>query len=299
VTGPQAPFGFLNAFKPPGISSTSFGVWIRRRLGARALGHWGTLDPPACGVLVLAVGSATRLIPYLPSDDKAYVFELRAGSATDTGDATGRVVRTCELGPRWAERLDETAASLVGTIEQVPPMYSAVKVQGRPLYKAARAGRDVDRAARTVTIRSLRAIGVRGDRARLHVECSAGTYVRTLCEQIGERLGVVAHMSFLLRTRSGPFGLAAARTVKELELDAASCLLDPLDVVPLPRIHLDDAGATRFAHGDRATVTADVEPDRSSGPAFALHRGALIGVGIVDGAFIAPVRVLAASGENE
>ena len=317
------PFGFVNAFKPPGISSTSFGAWVRRRLGADAIGHWGTLDPAACGVLILALGRATRLLPLLTSDDKAYVFELRLGSATDTGDASGRVVATSAVPADWAASLPGAAASLVGDLAQTPPMYSAVKIGGRPLYKDARAGRTVDRPERTIRIFDLRVLGTNGISARMAVECSAGTYVRTLCEQIGERLGAHAHMSFLLRTRAGPFSLAESRTPAQISAEGAAAVIDPLDILPMPCIDLDDARATRFINGNPVWSTADVaqdhherldvlecsgRPSRSTGTGLAvgadadivlaLHKGALIGVARRDADLIVPVRVLARNGEN-
>lgn len=298
MAGAPAPFGFLNAFKPPGISSTAFGVWVRRRLGSASLGHWGTLDPAACGVLVLAVGDATRLLPYLPADDKSYVFELRVGVATDTADAEGRAVRSSPVPHGWASRLAEVAASFVGELEQVPPMYSAVKVAGRPLYKAARAGREVERRARTVRIDGLRVIDAGAEGARMSVDCSAGTYVRTLCEQIGERLGLPAHLAFLIRTRAGPFALDAARTPERIGRDGAACLTDPREALSLPRLDLDDTAAARFAHGN--DVGAPVTAIDGSGDSIVLvtHRGSIAGVGRVDGDRIAPVRVIADAGEN-
>jgi tRNA pseudouridine55 synthase len=296
VGAPSAPFGFINAFKPPGLSSTSFGLWVRKRLGASALGHWGTLDPAAFGVLVLAVGRATRLIPYLPSEDKSYVFEMRAGACTDTGDATGRIVRQSAVPEGWAASLSAVAASMVGPLEQTPPMYSAVKIDGRPLYISARAGREVERRPRRVEIRALRVIDAGIASARLAVDCSSGTYVRTLCEQIGDRIGICAHLGLLLRTRAGPFDLDAARTPREIEADPAACIIDPAAVLRLEKADVDDAGAAKFLHGNDVAIDAAA---RRLDPRTVLvhHRGALIGVGLL-GQTLVPVRVLAAGGEN-
>ena len=248
-------------------------------------------------MLVLAVGGATRLLPYLPNDDKTYVFDLRVGMSTDTGDATGRCTRRADVGERWHEPLERVVASLVGDLVQTAPLYSAVKVDGRPLYHAARKGVDVRRPERTIRIEELRVLGVEGSAARMRVTCSAGTYVRTLCEQIGERLGLPAHMGFLLRTRAGPFGLAAARTPQAIARDPQGSLTDPLDVLELPRIEIDDLGASRFAHGNDV-VRTDAVADTSATTALILHRGSLMGVATVQGATIAPLRVLAAAGEN-
>ena len=296
MTPANAPFGFINAFKPPGISSTAFGVWVRRAAGASSLGHWGTLDPGASGVLVLAVGDATRLLPYLPSDDKSYAFELRVGVATDTADAEGRTIRTSPVPDDWASRLETVAASLAGEIEQVPPMYSAVKIGGRPLYKAARAGKTVERAARRVTIAALGVLGTRGDTARMRVDCSAGTYVRTLCEQIGERLGLPAHLVSLVRTRAGPFAIAGSRTPREIARDAASCTIDPLVVLRLPQTELDSSAAARFAHGNDVALPDGIAVRADH--ALAIHVGVLIGVARIDDGRLVPVRVLAAGLQN-
>jgi tRNA pseudouridine55 synthase len=298
VTRDGVPFGFVNAFKPPGISSTSFGVWVRKRLGAASLGHWGTLDPSACGVLVLAIGQATRLMPYLPADDKSYVFELRVGSATDTGDADGRIIRSAPVPADWVHRLSGAASSLIGDIDQVPPMFSAVKVDGRPLYKSARAGREVERRARSVRISALRVIDISGDRARVSVDCSAGTYVRTLCEQIGERLGLPAHLAFLIRTRAGPFSLASAVTAVQIARDGLACAVDPLDVLELPRAALDDAAAVRFSHGNDVASTLSAPVGARDGFVLATHRGGILGVARIADARLEPVRVIAAAGEN-
>jgi tRNA pseudouridine55 synthase len=298
----QSPaFGFINALKPPGPTSTSFGGWVRRQLQAPTLGHWGTLDPAACGVLVLAVGKAARLLPYLPGDDKSYVFELRVGAATDTADATGRILRRAPVPADWSARLHEAAASLVGSLDQVPPMYSAVKIDGRPLYKSARAGRAVERPARRVKIIRLRVIAAHDASARLMVECSAGTYIRTLCEQIGDRLGLPAHLGMLLRTRAGPFDLAHARTPSEIAHNPGQCMIDPLTVLALERIDVDDAGAARFAHGNDVAMShcGGREPaQENESSVLVVHEGTLIGVATL-GATLVPLRVLARAEEND
>jgi tRNA pseudouridine55 synthase len=292
------PFGFINALKPPGPTSTSFGGWVRRSFGGVSVGHWGTLDPAACGVLVLAVGTASRLLPYLSDSRKRYVFELRAGSSTDTGDATGRVIARSDVPAGWAAGMEKTLLSLTGRLEQIPPMFSAVKIGGKPLYKAARAGRLVERALRTVEIHALACIDVSGSSARLSVECSAGTYVRTLCEQIGERLGVQAHLGMLLRTRAGPFDLRDACTSEQIGREASNCLTDPAGVVPLDRIEIDDPEAERFSNGNpvRAGSGSAIAGARER-DVLVVHSGRVIGVGRLSDA-LAPVRVLCRNGSN-
>lgn len=301
-----SPFGFINALKPPGLSSTAFGFWVRRQLRVASIGHWGTLDPAACGVLVLAVGRAGRLLPFLASDDKSYVFEIRVGAATDTADATGHVIASADVPPDWSAKLGQTAASLVGPLDQVPPMYSAVKIQGKPLYKTARTGRTVERAARRIEIRSLRVLDVRGARARLLVECTAGTYVRTLCEQIGERLGVPAHLGMLLRTAAGPFRLSTSVTPAAIARDPGACLIDPLGVLAMTHAIVDGNGASRFLHGNTVPLsnvavdlwsTAAAGNDDAPRHVLVLCNGRLLGVGRV-GETLVPVRVLADIEEN-
>lgn len=221
---------------------------------------------------------------------------MRAGTCTDTGDATGRVVRSCVVPNDWAAALDAVAASLVGPLEQTPPMYSAVKIDGRPLYVSARAGRDVERKARQVEIRALRVIDAGPASARLAVDCSAGTYVRTLCEQIGGRLGVCAHLGLLLRTRAGPFDLDRASTPQEIEADPASCVVDPASVLQMEKTDVDDDGAAKFTHGNDVEIAAAGQRTEPRS-VLVYHEGALIGVGRLGQALV-PVRVLAAGGEN-
>ena len=293
------PFGFINAFKPPGLSSTAFGAWVRKRLGAAALGHWGTLDPSAAGVLLLAVGAATKLLPYVSDAAKSYVFELRVGAATDTGDADGVCTRRSPVPDHWSRGLPSAAAALLGPIEQVPPLYSAVKIGGRPLYRAARRGIDVERPARVVRIDALRVLGVDGSSARMSVVCSAGTYVRTLCEELGNRLGLAAHMGFLLRTRAGPFTLADARTPAEIAADPSRCISDPRAALSMPILALGDAEAVRFMHGNPVPFdggASDVsERDERS---LVVNRGAIIGVAGIRDSHAVPLRVLVSGAEN-
>ena len=297
----NAPFGVINAFKPPGPSSAAFGSWVRRISGASAVGHWGTLDPTACGVLVLALGKATRLLPLLPDARKRYVFELVPGARTTTGDATGEVSVRAPVPPKWASGLAEIAVSLVGPMTQIPPMHSAVKVDGRPLYQAARQGHDVPRAPRATTIHELRVIGSETSVARLYVDCAAGTYVRVLCEELGRRLDLPAHMGALLRVASGPFVLADSVRPDQIQAAPSGCIIDPLRVLEHPRVDLDDRGAQRFAHGNEIqlpAVAGAAAPEGAAplaGEVLVTHAGALVGCGYLtrrdDTRLLAPSRV--------
>ncbi len=215
--------GFLNINKPPALTSHDVVARLRRVLPATRIGHTGTLDPIATGVLPLCLGRATKVAQLIVATDKGYRVTMRLGEATDTLDASGRVLQRTDgarLAGITAEGVAKAVEGFQGTILQLPPMYSAIKVGGRRLYQAARAGEDVPRESRPVVIHriEIRALelGPDGGRVVMEVACSKGTYIRTLCADIGARLGVDAHMAALERRRSGPFRIEDA-----LDLDAA------------------------------------------------------------------------------
>lgn len=296
------PFGFINAFKPVGVSSAAFGSWVKRLSGASAVGHWGTLDPSACGVLVLALGRATRLLPLMPHARKQYVFELIVGSTTDSGDRTGSPVRSVAVPIDWHVRLPQALRALIGTIEQTPPMHSALKVDGRPLYRSARAGIEVPRSAREVHIHQMRALDQAAPTARdappasarIFLECDAGTYVRVLCEDIGRELGLPAHMGALVRVAAGDFFLADAWPPDRLQHAIADAISDPLVALTQPRIELDAQTAARFLHGNEIDAPCEHVAQAET---LVVHAGRLLGSGhtfVREGrTILAPVRVLA------
>ena len=207
--------GFLNLLKPPGMTSSDAVVMVRRAFPkGTKVGHMGTLDPEAAGVLPIGVGAATRLFDFVSDKEKTYRAEVCVGAATDTQDATGTVI---ERGRGVLE--EEFTAVLprfIGEIEQVPSMYSAIKVDGKKLYQAARAGETIEVPKRLVRIDSIDYIARTGEnRFLIDVHCGRGTYIRTLCHDIGKALGTCAHMSFLLRSQSGLFDLETAVTPEE------------------------------------------------------------------------------------
>lgn len=219
--------GIVNLLKPTGMSSHQVVSFLRRQLQTKQVGHTGTLDPGASGVLPLVVGNATKLSQYLTEHDKTYLAELTLGLATDTQDGGGATIAlntNFSISP-W--QLADVLAAFRGKIDQIPPMASAVRVDGKRLYELAREGVTVARPPRQVHIYS---IGIEriwtedqsklgfGTRVLLRVSCSKGTYIRTLCHDIGSKLGVHGHLSFLTRTESGPFTSAEAYTVEEIEL---------------------------------------------------------------------------------
>lgn len=229
----EALCGFLNVLKPPGMSSAGVVGMVRRFLGGAKIGHGGTLDPEAAGVLPLMVGKATRLFDYMQEKEKAYVAEVAFGCATDTQDAQGTPLAWGEGWPQEAA-LRAALPRFQGEIWQRPPMYSAIQQEGKRLYELAREGKQAEIPPRRVRVHALGLERMTpGHGALLHVACSKGFYVRTLCHDLGESLGCPAHLRFLLRTRSGVFTLETAHTLEALG-DAAregairQCLL-PMD----------------------------------------------------------------------
>ena len=224
--------GFLNVLKPPGMSSAHVVGAVRRMLGGAKVGHAGTLDPEASGVLPLMVGKAARLFDYMQDKEKAYVTEVAFGASTDTQDAQGTVAETGECFPD-EEAIRAVLPHFTGSILQTPPMYSALKQDGKRLYQLARDGRQTEIPAREVTVHALEFRGVTERHgALLAVRCSKGFYVRTLCHDLGKALGCPAHMRFLLRTQSGPFTLETAQTLETLQQAADENRLDELLLPP-------------------------------------------------------------------
>ena len=213
--------GILNLYKPCGPTSHDMIYRMRRLLGIKKIGHTGTLDPMAEGVLPICIGKGTKASGMLTDSDKAYRATMVLGVTTDTQDADGEVLTRSEVDVSDA-RLDEVIQTFLGEIEQIPPMYSAVKVNGRKLYELARRGETVERPVRHVRIDRIQLVERDGERVTLDVYCSKGTYIRTLCADIGDALGCGAHVSRLIRIKSGPFTIENAYTEADLaELVAA------------------------------------------------------------------------------
>ncbi|MBI3977929.1 MAG: tRNA pseudouridine(55) synthase TruB [Chloroflexi bacterium] len=214
---PSRTSGILNLDKPRGLTSFDVVGRVRRIAGQRRVGHAGTLDPMATGVLVVCLGQATRVVPYLTDQPKAYQADVTFGVETDTYDAEGQVTGRHDADSLTADRVEQALAGFRGVVEQVPPMYSALKRGGQRLYALARAGVEVDRAPRRVVVHELRLVEWHPPVATLEIRCSKGTYVRSLAHDLGERLGVGAMLSRLVRTASGPFRIAEARTMEAVE----------------------------------------------------------------------------------
>ncbi len=208
--------GFLNIYKEAGFTSHDVVAKLRGMLHTKKIGHTGTLDPAATGVLPVAVGRATKAIDLLPDHSKAYTAELLLGTKTDTYDTTGVVLEKKEV-HATEEQIAEAMRSFVGRIAQMPPMYSAKRVNGKRLYELARTGVEVEREPAAVQIDSIEIVEIRIPYVRFHVECSKGTYIRSLCYDIGEKLGCGGCMGELLRTRAGSFRLENALHLDEVQ----------------------------------------------------------------------------------
>lgn len=245
------PTGFLVVDKPPGLTSHDVVSIIRALARTRRVGHTGTLDPFATGVLPIALGGATKLIQYLDEREKVYVATVELGVATETGDGTGPVCAEAPVPDIDRAALDAALAGLTGALQQKPHAYSAVKVNGRRLYEYARAGESVDIPARPITVHGWQVLAQEPRRLRLRVRCSRGTYVRVLAEDLGVALGTVAHLSALRREASGPFTLDGALDMPALSRIAAE--REDWRAVLRP-----ERGAPRVTWRDRDAVAAEV-----------------------------------------
>jgi tRNA pseudouridine55 synthase len=297
--------GILVVDKPAGPTSFEVVKRVRRAIGADKAGHAGTLDPAATGVLAVCVDDAVKLQQWLAGGDKAYDATVAFGAATDTEDAEGEVTARGDASAIDAAAVRAALPRLVGEIEQVPPMYSAVRVGGRRLHEAARAGEEVERAPRRVTVHALELSGLeRGEGdlvlARIAVRCGKGTYVRTLAAELGRALGVPAHLAALRRTEASGFPLASAIPLEEAEAlgraDRAALrarLVPPAAALAfLPAVTLDAAEARALAQGKVLRRDAPGALVRALGPA-----GTLVALCAPSAVGLRPVRVFVTPGE--
>lgn len=255
--------GILLVDKPEGATSADVVRVIKRRHRVESIGHLGTLDPMATGLLPLCLGAGTKIAQFLAAESKAYTGTIQLGLRTDTLDATGQVLERAEIPAFEDGALKPVAAGLSGPQTQIPPMFSAVKVGGRELYKHAREGTVVERTPRTITIESFDLERVGADLLSFSVACSKGTYVRVLAEDVGRALGTVATLASLRRTRFGPFGIEAATPLAVLEEPGAELPL--IGVLPalqdVRRLAVDEPTAFAIAAGQRGGLRRLSPPD--------------------------------------
>ena len=254
--------GILNIFKAPGMTSHDVVGKIRKILQQKRVGHAGTLDPAASGVLPICVGQGTRVAEYLSESGKAYRAEIVFGTVTDTYDAEGMILHTHDTSTLTFAKIEEVLPQFLGPQMQMPPRYSAIKLQGQPAYKRARAGEEITLTARPITIYTLQVLNWQAPRLTLAIDCSKGTYIRSLAYDLGERLDYGAHLAALQRTRSGPFVLADSVSLEQVaqavENKTIEQMLTPADAVlqEYPALYLDNSIVERVMHGNNFTYDA-------------------------------------------
>jgi tRNA pseudouridine55 synthase len=286
--------GLINVLKPPGMTSHDVVSFIRRTYHLKRVGHAGTLDPNAAGVLPVALGSATRLLEYMTDTDKSYRVELTIGYETDTGDDTGTILNRIDCSMPEKIKIEKTLASFIGTIEQIPPMYSAIKIQGKKLYELARAGITVERQPRTITIHRINLLHIDERRILFDVTCTKGTYIRSLCTDIGLKLKCPVVMSFLVRTHVGCFSLERAFTLQEIEQNPLKATL-PLDYAleHMPKLVLTPEMAQAFKYG-QAIINHTLKESGQTLLRIYEQENSFIGIGQknTDTAVITPIKVI-------
>ncbi|SCY12302.1 tRNA pseudouridine(55) synthase TruB [Alkaliphilus peptidifermentans] len=245
--------GILNLLKPPGMTSHDMVSQVRRITKIKKVGHTGTLDPNAAGVLPICIGQATKISQFLLDSKKKYRAELTLGIKTDTQDGYGKIMEEKEVNSTSNDIID-TVKSFIGEYHQIPPMYSAVRQQGKKLYELARAGIEVERKPRLVKIEDIDILHMDGKKLILDVICSKGTYIRTLCHDIGDALGCGGMMSFLLRTATGPFHLSSTISLEELaDIDNINEVLFPVDfpLSNMPKVTIKDEMEKAALNGNK------------------------------------------------
>ena len=293
--------GILLLDKPIGMTSNAALQTVKRLFKASKAGHTGNLDPLATGLLPICFGEATKISGFLLDSDKRYIGTCKLGIRTRTADAEGEILETRPVGDISERQVQAVLEGFVGQIEQVPPMYSAVKVNGTPLYKLAREGKEIERKSRQVTIYEVNLLRLEGDELEIDLRCSKGTYVRTLAEDIGEILGCGAHLSALRRTVSGPFELEHAVTLPDLEhlaennFEALDELLLPMeDALPdWPLVNMSQNTAYYLQQGQAVQI-----PKAPTTGLVRLHRddGKFLGIGqILEDGRVAPKRLIKAA----
>ena len=276
--------GFINVLKPTGLSSHDVVDIVRRIFHQKRVGHAGTLDPAAAGILPIALGRAARLVEYMEGADKSYRAEIAFGYATDTGDVYGEVIESVPHPVLPSEEeLRTVLTRFVGEIRQRPPAYSAIKVGGQRAYDLARQGAAVEIGARTVTIHRLELVHTDAERRRIlvDVDCAKGTYIRSLCTDFGAALGLPATMRFLLRTRVGGFALADSHTLEELAEAGESAVCAPDTALDLPCYELDPQRVKAFYSG---LSTSERRLSLATGFYRVYAAGVFLGIGRYDAA---------------
>ncbi len=275
--------GFLILDKPTGVTSFDVVARVRRELGVKKVGHLGTLDPLATGVLVVAVREGTKLIEYLMGEDKEYEVALELGKVSDSYDRDGQIEVVDEAPKVTREDLEEALKNFVGEIDQVPPAFSAIKVDGKRAYESARKGEKVKLKPREVRIDSITILGFDPPNAVLRVTCGSGTYIRSLVHDLGQKLGCGAMVIELRRTRVGEFTDMAQGDLEESLIPLEEVVKD------WPSIQLTESEMTALKHGQRFRVPEGF-PCKGDRPVAAFHEGKLVSLVEADGGLVRPVK---------
>ena len=272
--------GILNILKPTGMTSHDVVSNVRKILNIKKVGHAGTLDPNVAGVLVICVGKATKFSEYLMSGDKEYVCELILGQSTDTQDSYGMVIDKSDKVSVTREELNEVLKKFTGELIQIPPAYSAVKLHGKKLYEYARQNIQVEKQGRPINIKSIELLKFDGNKALLKVRCSKGTYIRTLCNDIGKSLGTFGHMGILIRTESKGLHIKNSVTLERLKYLNDNNKLDEC-LIPVESIYKLDKINVKSKYYDRLTAGNEVEAriNTDSDKFYVYCRNSLIGIG--------------------
>lgn len=244
----------FNINKPAGMTSNDVVCIMRKILNMKKVGHGGTLDPDATGVLPVFTGNATRLLEFALDGTKEYVADFLFGKKTDTGDVSGKILASCDVPKLSEEDIKKVLQKFLGKQEQIPPMYSAIKMQGKKLYQMARRGEEVERQPREIEIFSIELIKWESPVLKIKVECSKGTYIRVLGEDIAKSLGTLATMQNLIRTRVGNFNLQDAYTLEEIKNNSELCGKKPIDAVQLVKLKVTAKQAYRLTSGVATTI---------------------------------------------
>lgn len=272
--------GILNILKPTGMTSHDVVSSVRKILNIKKIGHAGTLDPNVAGVLVICVGKATKFSEYLMNGDKEYVCELVLGQSTDTQDSYGIVTKRADNVSVTIDALNMVLKEFTGEQTQIPPAYSAVKLNGKKLYEYARQNIPVEKQGRLINIKDIKLIKFDGERALLKVKCSKGTYMRTLCNDIGERLGTFGHMGILIRTESKGLHNKNSVTLQQLKFlndinRLNECLIPVENIYKLDRININEKYFLRLIAGNEVTAKINISSDKF----YVYCRNTLIGIG--------------------
>lgn len=293
--------GWINLDKPAGIGSTKAVSRVRKYFDAQKAGHAGTLDPLASGILPMALGEATKVIPYIQDADKIYSFTVKWGEATDTEDSEGDIIATSEERPS-REQIESALPAFIGEITQIPPKYSAIKIDGQRAYDLARAGEDIKMKSRTVHIHDLVLLAERGQEAEFRVTCGKGTYVRALARDLAEKLSTYGHITALRREAVGHFSLDRAISLEILEnMDHSAALeeiLQPLQAPldDIPALPLKENEVVKLRNGQSLSFIskgdfARLPQTSANDPVLATLNGTAVALVEIEGPSIYPFRV--------